>query len=470
MPGAYGFASWVERHAGALIVASAAAGITAAILTPKIFAKPKPGGVRSPPPTLLRGDAARRGLADRGCVNCRDVVTETNHRAFVNDAAYQQMRDQGYVGYSYGPLGRYPGAKGPAPAVPVYGSYRGSSRIVWPDERGPRNYRVPVQSVANRESPAIWNRQLTKMAVPNPRDADVNFAFRARGAVNESPVGQEPGGFYRDPVSLANTVDIQTQDYPGGEGGYNLSVGNLPPGAEGNLSAPVTYQDINQHGGIASADAPYPPAPYLSMGGGGYRGQSARWVVAQEIAARYGPKRTIQSVATAQEGRAQAEAGLSDRGFADYSDFYSDQGETVGFPWWSPSGRTGPLGNSRMSLDDSGGGYVSPSAYRGAREGTLRVPEGGYAPLVENRVVPGYPSIERDASLENTIDIQTQDFPGGIGGYNLSVNNLPLSADGNLSAPVDTQQLSPAGGIAGWDEPDEPRLRPWLSQHARMGA
>ncbi len=52
----------------------------------------------------------------------------------------------------------------------------------------------------------------------------------------------------------ANTIAIQTQYFHGGEGGYNLAVGNLPPSANGNLNAPVTYQQLASVGGIAPPD------------------------------------------------------------------------------------------------------------------------------------------------------------------------------------------------------------------------
>lgn len=494
MPGAYGFVNWVERHAGALVVAGAATGVIAAILTPKILKKTKASAAR-------RGGLADRGFADtgfadQGCVRCGDrpfgnyrgdrarqgLMREVyaSKPAFAGPAAYQNMRDQGYVGYSYGPLGRYPGAKGPAPAVPVYGSYRGASRMGLHAENGPSpGWKTGIQSISTRQNPvqgrypvaevdfdAGAHNQYPDDGLGPGIDADqfartgpgANRANRARqGTADapETPVGVFPNSYYRWKVSMANQIGLQTEDYPSGEVGYNLSVGNLPSAAEGNLSAPVTYQQVTPRGGVGEPTPQNAQRPLLGMGGGGYRARIALW---NEQGPAYSHIRA-QAIANAQEARAQAE-----RGFADETQFADEGDDIIGFQWWKPHAETGPLGNARFSLSDDGGGYVSPTAYRGFADRTLVVPQGGYAPLHESGSVPGYDEVTEDSSLENTIDIQTQDYPGGEIGYNLSVNNLPLAADGNLSAPVVRQQLAPAGGIAGWDEPNLPRLRPWLDQ------
>ncbi len=449
MPSVAGISNWARQHADALLVGGAL--VTGALIV---------AGARSA--TASRANRA----SDETCPGCGPhpatggPVFRTPRRSFVTDAAGPTLRNLGYVGYSIGPLGRYPGARGPAPPTPTYGSYRGQGRYTFADEQGPQmGGRTPIQAVGTRQAPYsrrdLWDGWSVGGQRPTTR-ARLGLADRS----DPGPVGQETGSFYRNPVSLANHIDIQTQDYPGGEGGYNLAVGNLPPGAEGNLSAPVTYQQINRPGGIASADWPDPIPPYLSQGGGGYL------AFGRENGPAPGWKYGVQSIATAQEA-------LSDQGWAP---------ET--FPWWHPGGQNGPLGyagsaevSDRSQIYDEGGGYVSPGAYYVGADGRYKKPytaygsladeaqayglsdealadQVGYAPLEDVSVVGQYITPYQALVRANTIAIQTQDFPGGEGGYNLAVGNLPPSANGNLSAPVTYQQINRPGGIASADWPD----------------
>jgi hypothetical protein len=469
----YGFAAWVERNAGKIILGSAAAGLGVALLTPHIF-KTKKAAVIVPP--LITADAARKG----GCAGCREgAVAYESDPAFVPESAWHNQRQQGYVGFHIGPSSRYPGARAPATATPIYGTYRGQARWTYPDEQGaPIGWENPVQSVANHQPASIFRP-------PFPRPY-------ARAGVPQTPVGPEVPGFYRWKVSKANT-EIQTQDYPGGEVGYNLSVGNLPPAAEGNLSAPVTYQDINPQGGIVNVDEPHPPKPYLAPRGG----YAARYSLAGENGPAPGWKRSVQSVATAQFAK------MDDDDSAAYGGA-SFELSRPHRPGWKPMGQTGPLGSAKMgeftgdfALDDAGGGYVSPGAYRTSADGTYTAPHpylkgnaqalagfgdlavadagyadlgtdagyaahSAYAPLERPTVVDSYEGDYQELVVANTIDIQTQDYPGGEGSYNLSVGNLPPAANGNLYAPVTYQQLASAGGVSAPDEPRTTGNLPWL--------
>lgn len=447
MPSVAGISNWARQHADALLVGGAL--VTGALLIAN-----------------ARSTASRANRAtDEPCPGCgphpstAQPVFRQGRAPFVSDAAGPTLRNLGYVGYSIGPNGRYPGAKGPTPPIPTYGSYRGQSRYVIADEQGPQiGGRTPAQQVETRQ-PNYSRRDLwSGWANTNARQARQGLGDRG----SPGPVGHQTGSFYRNPVSLANTIDIQTQDYPGGEVGFNLAVGNLPQGAEGNLSAPVTYQQINRPGGIASADWPNPIAPYLSQGGGGYL------AFGRENGPAPGWKYGVQSVATAQEA-------LADQGW-----------EPETFPWWHPGGSNGPLGyagsatiDRAQRMYDEGGGYVSPGAYYVGADGKYKKPytayggyadqayaygglsdealadEAGYAPIEKATVVGGYEGPYTELVSSNTIDIQSSDFPGGEGGYNLAVGNLPPAANGNLNAPVTYQQLSPAGGIARPDESHE---------------
>jgi hypothetical protein len=490
----YGFAAWVENHAVELLLGGILIG----------------GGVAA---WVLNGQSkaarGRQGFADRarkGCTGCPDTTrlalpprVRTNARAFVNDAAYQNMRNQGYVGSSIGPLGRYPGARGPQGPTPVWGSYRGQSRYALDAENGPA-YGPPetIMSVATRVPPPDPNPPLTGAEdVFFHRLRDGANAMRARNAVAATPTGTYPSSFFRFREVAANQriQDLQNQSEIRSPG--NLSVSNLPPGADGNLSAPVTYQEVIPPGGTVPPTPVDQPAPWLGEGGRGYLGQSARmgagrarYVMGSPGGIPIGPVEPVQSVATAFAASSPA------------------QGEIRSFPWWHPHAEVGPLGSSYeargdFALDAAGGGYVNPTAYDASAEyasgdnrfrhfvygeakaaqqspipgrgdgsfpaGTLdfTVPAsarhvGAYAPRRPTDVAGPYEPVYETLMLQNTVDIQTQDFPGGEVGYNLSVGNLPDGANGNLSAPVTFQQLAPAGGIAAPDESRQRDLAPYL--------
>ncbi|HTT72769.1 MAG TPA: hypothetical protein VMG99_01275, partial [Thermoplasmata archaeon] len=497
---------------GGIIVGGLISGVVTAVLTKPRFAL-RAGGRRGLAdrgfsdqgladevnpgiPYPYRGDRARQGCASCGDTNPGIDYPYRGDRArqgqltpqirvrnprYVDPSAWHNGRNKGYVGREIGPSSQYPGARGPVAATPLYGSYRGAARWTYPFTGGPPLGDQTVQSVADRQTPSRANPQLKGGFVVD------SFGRQARAAIDDNPptpVGVFPNSFYRWKESMANTIGLQTEDYFNGEVGYNLSVGNLPSGAEGNLSAPVTYQDVVPGGGVGEATPRSASRPLLGMGGGGYaavprnywgqpstqggggyRGQG-RYVVATEVAAAYGPKVGIQSIADAQEARARrarrAYQGLSDEGFENLS----DESDLRGFPWWHPHGEVGPIGNARFTLDDAGGGYVSPGAYRGARESTVL--SYGYGPIDDIHTVVGRYITDYQSKVErpNVIDIQTQDFPGGEMGFNLSVGNLPSGANGNLNAPVTYQELAVAGGVAPPTEGDRgaPSLQPWLEQ------
>jgi len=322
-----------------------------------------------------------------------------------------------------------------------------------------------IQSIATRQTPAPFNPPLAR---PGEYDQALNeFPESGLGpGIGASHQPQSGPGSYsaRSAIGDSNrnffwelsrqNEEVQTQDYPSGDVGFNLSVSNLPDGAQGNLSAPVTYQEINVHGGVAPSDAPAPERPYLSLGPGGYR---ARMALYNEQGPAYSHRR-VQSIATAQQAHGDRALTL-------------DESATRGFPWWQPTAERGPLGNARFALSNTGGGYVSPTAYRaGAHESTL-APPSRFAPIEDTSPVGTHylGTYSRDVARPNTIDIQTQDFPGGEVGFNLSVGNLPIGAQGNLDAPVTYQQLTPAGGVGSADEPNNPRDRPWLDQNRVYG-
>jgi hypothetical protein len=472
MPGAYGFKNWVSQHATGLAISAGVVGVVGIIALAATEQKKK------------KKKTAKEGFADsarKGCAGCPDTkelaggsVIRASQRSFVNDAAYQQMRDQGYVGYSYGPLARYPGARGPTPPTPVWGAYGARGRYVFQSENGPAYGpgRVP-QSVATREPHPI----------PDPPIPGVRSA---RNAISpKTPIGTYPAGFYRWGVVAPNQKLQTTEHYPeAGAGPGNLAIGNFPPGAEGNLSAPATYQSITPPGGIARPISPTPPGePYLGQGGTGY---AARFALPSPGGIPIGPIQPVQSVATAQAAR---------EAFADAAHpyFHSDaarsptDGELRSFPGWKPHAERGPLGSAWEAhvprwtrLNDAGGGYVSPSAYYStgdlrfreypynrARAATwgLSFPSGEvFFPIENSPVVGRYGPTYPRLTHANTLDIQTEDYPGGEVGMNLSVSNLPQGADGNLDAPVQYQQLASPGGVAWGEVPELSKIRPWLSQ------
>lgn len=315
-------AGWLGRHKLGVTVAVLAVGGAAAIAAMRAQSPPTAGAAYSTEPP------------------------------YVSPAAYQQMRDQGYVGYSYGPLARFPGAKGPAPPVPIYGAY--GARYALPGERGaPIEPLRTIQSIATRQTPPIRNPPL-----PEAREA--------RNVFQSEVVG--------------------------------------------NLYAHIAWP--------------------LEIGPRNFR-------------------TPVQSVVTAQQAVPVAPS----------------------FPWWHPHRQVGPLGFSGLALSDDGGGYVSPGAYEAAAHDARAIPTPPkvqstpgtvYYEAEHSLVAPGFPTFYRDVSLENSVDIQTQDYPGGEVGYNLSVGNLPALANGNLSAPVTYQELAVGGGIAAGEIPTLSRVRPLL--------
>jgi hypothetical protein len=413
MAAAYGMqGSWLDRNAGYIVVGGLGAAFGAWVLYPYLKSI---GALRA---------SGRQGVADQSVA---DQVTADQLRQWYVDQAEVRARERefvspaasavsgpftGYTGYQIGPRGEYPGAKGPLPSVPVYGTYRASAKLAFGDEQGPPiGPGLAVQSVAERQ-PAL------------------GFRGQSRAALEEHHTSAA-----HDPVDLGaiRPVDIGYEDVSGDQTAPPLRI------------VPYTEQ------------FPYP----------GYSGYLA---FGDERGAPPGFRWPVQSVATASEA-------VADQA---YADTVYDRRPSPYFPYWRPSGQSGPWGNARVSiadrvytlpaaapgyypnrrLFDEDGGYVSPGAYHVGADSTYKTPafypkyrargvsREEFFPAEHSTVAPGFPTIVRDLSLANTIDIQTQDYPGGEGSYNLSVGNLPVLANGNLSAPVTYQQLSVGGGVA----------------------
>ncbi len=171
----------------------------------------------------------------------QDVREGESRTAPAPAAAIPKVGEQSFPVY-YG----YPSFGQPLPAG-------GMARLAFGVEQGAPFITRPgvsdgftVQGVTNR-SPPLGARASARQAIPFAEQAEAFYP------VERSTVAPGFSTVYRD-LSLANTIDIQTQDYPGGEGSYNLAVGNLPDAANGNLNAPVTRQQLAPAGGIAESE------------------------------------------------------------------------------------------------------------------------------------------------------------------------------------------------------------------------
>jgi hypothetical protein len=229
-----------------LIVLGLAGAAVAAVALPNLLKK---SSSPPPPPPPPPPGAHTVTVPCPGCPE-GSVLTRST-RYFVNDAAYQNLRNQGYTGYPIGPDSTFPGADGPAPATPVWGSY--AARFVVEGAGG-----APIggrsQPVGTRTPGPLWNPPL-----PGYHDlSGATGALEDGSAVPMSP----PGSSYAARFGLVSAGGPN----PGAKDGVQ-SVATAMAGIDGDPT-PDAFPWWSPEG--MTGPLGYARAGQLDDAGGGY--------------------------------------------------------------------------------------------------------------------------------------------------------------------------------------------------------